>query len=93
MLLDYNLHGDTSLTVIITCLKKTFYYNFCVRVTAHPLGAPNVLKEKDLHDNHPLLRFLIDALNLYEVFPEPHINTYQLESLEELLEYLYLKFY
>ena len=83
---------DTSLSVIITCLKWIFKYDFCVRVTAYPLGAPNESKRIDLDDHHPLLRSLTDALILYEVFPEPHLNS-QPEILEELIEYLHFKFY
>ena len=55
---------DTRLTVIITCLKWTFNYDFWVRVTAYPLGAPNATKQIDLDDDHPLLRSLTDALTL-----------------------------
>ena len=62
----------TNLTVIITCLKRTFNFEFCVRVTAYQLGAPNISKQIDLDDHHPLLRSLTDALRLYEAFPEPH---------------------
>ena len=32
-----------------------------------------------------MLRSLSDALNLYEAFPEPHLNSHQLELLEELI--------
>ena len=84
---------DTSLTVIITCLKWTFNFDLCVRVTAYPLGSPNASKQMDLDDHHPLLRSLTDALNLYEAFPEPHLNPCQIEILEELMEYLHFKFY
>ena len=35
---------DTNLTVIITCLKWTFSFEFCVRVVAYQLGAPNIPK-------------------------------------------------
>ena len=82
----------TNLTVIITCLKWTFNFEFCVRVTAYPLGAPNFSKQLDLDDHHPLLRSLTDALHLYEAFPEPHLNSHLLENLEELMEYLHFKF-
>ena len=82
---------DTNLIVIITCLKWSSNYEFCVRVTAYPLGAPNISKHLDLDDHHPLLRSLTDALNLYEAFPEPHLNSHQLECLEELKEYLPFK--
>ena len=84
---------DMSLTVIITCLKWTSNYDFCVRVTAYPLGAQNnVSKQVDLDEHHPLLKFVTDALNSYEVFPELHLNLYQLQILEELKDYLDLKF-
>ena len=83
---------DTNLTVIITCLKWTFNYEFCVRVTAYPLETPNSFQQIDLDDHHPLLRSLTDALNLYKAFPEPQLNSHQLENLEELMEYLHFKF-
>ena len=82
---------DTKLTIIITCLKWTFNYEFCVRVTDYPLGAPNFPKQIELDDHHPLLRSLTDSLNLYEAFPEPHLNSPQLEILKELMEYLHFK--
>ena len=83
---------DETLTVIITCLKWTFNYDFWIRVTVHPEGNSEISKQIDLDDHHPLLKSLSDALNLYEDFPEPHLNSFQLEILEELIEYLYLKF-
>ena len=86
----YSQH--TNQTVIITCLKWTFSFEFCVRVTAYPLGSPNISKQIDLYDHHPLLRSLTDALHLYEVFPEPHLNSHQLENLEELMEYLHFTY-
>ena len=79
---------DTNLTVIITCLKWTFNFHFFVQVTAYPLGAPNISKQIDLDNHHPLLRSLTDALHLYETFLEPHLKSHQLEILEELKEYL-----
>ena len=36
------------------------------------MGAPNISKQIDLDDHHPLLRSLTDALHFYEAFPEPH---------------------
>ena len=83
--------GD-SLTIIITCLKRTYDYDFSVQVKAHPQATPNVSKHLELNDCHPLLRSLTHALNLYELFPEPHSKTHQLDVLEDLLEYLDLKF-
>ena len=83
---------DTNQTVIITCLKWTFNIEFCVRVTAYQLGAPNFSKQIDLDDHHLLPRSLTDALHLYEAFREPHIISHQLENLEELMEYLHFNF-
>ena len=54
---------DKSLTVVITCLKWTSMYDFCVQATAYLLEAPNISKQSDLDDHHPLLRFFTDALN------------------------------
>ena len=84
---------DTSLTVIITCLKWTFNNDFCVRVTAYPLGVPNATKQIDLDDHHPLLSSLTDTLNLYEVSPQPHLNSHDIEFLEEPIDYLHFRFY
>ena len=70
---------NTNQTVIITCLKWTFNFEICSRVTAYQLGAPNISKQIDLDDHHPLLRSLTAALLLYEAFPEPHLNYHQLE--------------
>ena len=83
---------DTNLTVILTCLKWTFNLEFCVRVTAYPLGAANIPKQIDLHNQHPLHRSLTDALQSYEAFPETYSSSNQLEMLEELMEYLHFKF-
>ena len=83
---------DTNLTVFITCLKWTFNFEFCLRVTAYQPGAPNISKQINLDDHHPLLRSLTDTLHLYEAFPEPHLNSHQLASLEALMEYLHFNF-
>ena len=72
--------------------KKDLHFEFCVRVTAYQLRAPNISKQIDLDDHHPLLRSLTDALHLYEAFPEPHLNSHQLEHLDELMEYLHFNF-
>ena len=82
---------NTNLTVIITCLKWIFKYEFCVRVTAYPLGTPNISKQVHLDDHHPLLRSVTDALHFYEAFPDPHSNSHPLENLEKLMEYLHFK--
>ena len=83
---------DTNLTVIITCLKWTFNLEFCVRVTAYQFGTPNISKQTDIDDHHPLLRSLTDTLQLYEASPQPHLNSHQLENLEKLMEYLHFLF-
>ena len=83
---------DGTLTVIITCLKWTFNYDFWVRVTVHPEGNSDLSKQVDLKDYHPLLKSLSDALNLYEACLELHLNPFQLGILGELIEYPYLKF-
>ena len=81
----------TNLTVTITCLNWTFNIEFCVRATAYQLGAPKINEQIDLDDRHLLLRALIDALHLYEAFTEPHLNSHQLEILEDLMEHLHFK--
>ena len=84
---------DESLTVTITYLKWTFNYDFRLRVTAHPQGAPIVSKQINLGDHHPRRRSLTDALNLHEAFPEPHLKPHQIDILEELIEVLDLNYY
>ena len=83
---------DASQAVITTCLNWTLNYEFCLRVTAYPLGAPNVTEQRDLDDQLPLPRSLTDALHLYGAILESHLKFHQLEILEELLEYLHYKF-
>ena len=83
---------DESLTVMMTCLKWTFNYDFCVRVTAHPQAALNISHQIDIDDHHPLLRSIPDALNLNDAFPQPHLKNHQLDFLGFLIEYLDLKF-
>ena len=51
---------------------------------------PLIIRNKDAY--HLLLRSLADALNLYGASPEPHLNTHQLDILQDLTEYLDLKF-
>ena len=85
-------YKDESLTVTITCLKRTFKYEFCLGVINHPQEAPNVSKRIDLKDHHALLGAFIDALNSHEKFFETHLKTHQLDILKELMEYLDLKF-
>ena len=83
---------DETLTVIITCLKWTFNYDFWIRVRVHPERKSEISKQIDLDDQHSLLKSLSDALSLYEAFREPHLNSFQLQILDELIDYLNLKF-
>ena len=80
--------GNESLTVVIKCKKWTFNYDFWIRVTAHPEGKPNISKQIDINKNSPLLESLSEVLDEYEDFPEPHINSFQLHILGELLDSL-----
>ena len=81
--------GNETLTVIITCLKWTFNYDFWIRVTAHPEGNPNISEQIDIIQHNPLLVSLSEALDGYEGFLEPHLKSYQLHILGELLDSLF----
>ena len=78
--------ANGTLTVVITCLKRTFNYDFWIRVTAHPEGNPHISKQIDINKHIPLLESLSESLDEYEDFPEPHLNSYQLHILGELLD-------
>ena len=80
--------GTETLTVVITCIKWTFNYDLWIRVTAHPERNPNISKQIDINKNNPLLESSSEVLDEYEDFPEPHINSYQLHNLGELLDSL-----
>ena len=79
---------NETLLVTITCLKWTFNYDFWIRVVAHPEGNPNISKQTGINEYNPLLESLSVAPDDYEGFPEPHLNSYQLHILEELLDSL-----
>ena len=81
--------GNGTLTVVITCLKWTFSYDFWIKVTAHPEGNTNISKQIDIIKHNPVLVSLSEVLDDYEDFPEPHINSYQLHILGELLDSLF----
>ena len=78
-----------TLTVVITSLKRTFNYDFWIRVTAHPEKNPNISKQVDILQYNPLLVFLTETLDDYEKFPETHLNSYQLHTLGEILDSLF----
>ena len=46
---------NETLTVVITCLKWTFNYDFWIRVTAHTEGNPSISKQIDINEHNPLL--------------------------------------
>ena len=71
-----------------SCLKWTFNYYFWIRVTAHPEEKPNISKQLDITEQHPLFASLAEALNNYEDFPEPHLNSCQLHILGGLIDSL-----
>ena len=81
--------GDETLATIITSLEWTFNYDFWIRMTAHPEENPNKLKRININKHHPLLESLSEALNDYVDFPEPHLNSHQLHTLGELLDFLF----
>ena len=83
---------NETLPVVITWLKWTITYDFWIRVTAHPKGKPNISKQIDINQHHLILASLSEALNDYEDFPEPHLNSYQLHTLGELLDSLFRRY-
>ena len=80
--------ANETLTVVITFLKWTFEYDFWIRVTAHPEENPHISKQIGINKHNPLLESLSEALDEYEDFHEPHLNSYQLHILGELLDSL-----
>ena len=77
---------NETLTVVITCLKWTFNYDFWIRVTAHPEGNPYISKQTDNNKHNPLFEPLSKDLDEYEDCPEAHLNSDQLHILGELLD-------
>ena len=81
--------GNEPLTVVIPCFRWTFNYGFWIRVTANPEGNPNISKQIDINKHNPSLESLSEALDENEDFPEPHLSSYQLHILGELLYSLF----
>ena len=69
--------------------EMTFNYDFWIRVTAHPEGNPTISKQININKYNPLLVSLSEVLDNYEDFPEPHLSSYQLHILGELLDTLF----
>ena len=80
---------NETLTVVITCLKWTLNFDFWIRVTAHPEGNQKISKQIDINKHNPAIVSLSEALDDYENFPEPHLNSYQLHIFGELLDSLF----
>ena len=81
--------GNETLTVVITCIKWTFNYDFWIRVTAHPEGNPTIPKQININKHNSLLVSLLEVLDNYKDLPEVHLNPYQLHILGELLDTLF----
>ena len=47
---------------------------------------------KDINQHHPLLASISEALNEYQDFLEPHLKSYQLQCLGELLDFLFSRY-
>ena len=58
-------------------------------MTAHPEGNPTISKQININKYNPLLVSLSEVLDNYEDFPEPHLSSYQLHILGELLDTLF----
>ena len=56
---------------------------------AHLEGNPSISKQIGIIRHNQLLVPLSEALENYEDFPEPHLNSYQLHILGELLDSLF----
>ena len=64
------LSENKTLTVVFTCVERSFNYDFWITVPAHPEGETNIPKQIDINKHQPLLVSLSEALNDYEDFPE-----------------------
>ena len=84
-----NTCEDGTLGFITTSLEWTFNYNFWIRAAAHPEEDPNVSKQVNIKKRHSSLESLSGAPNEYVKFPEPHLNSHQLDILGELLDFLF----
>ena len=84
--------NNENLSVIITCLKWTFNYDFWIRVTINPERNPQVSKQVDLWEYSPLLESLSEALPKIHDFPEPLLNYYPFHVFGQLLDYFDSKF-
>ena len=80
--------NDENLSVIITCLKWIFNYDFWIGTTVYPVENPQISKQVDIWEHSPLLESLSEALFKYYEFPEPHLNFYQLQYFGEVIDYL-----
>ena len=82
-----------TLKFIITSLEWTFNSDLWMRVTAHSEGNPNLTKQINIDNYHALLESQSEGLNDYVTFPEPHLDSFQLHILGELLHFFFLRRY
>ena len=80
---------NETLTVVITCLKWTFTYDFWIRVTAYPERNPSISKQININKNNLVIEYVSEALNDYEDFPEPLINSHLLPFPGKLPDFLF----
>ena len=80
---------DGTLALIITSLERTFNFDFLIKMTAHSEENPKISKQINIDKHHPLLESLSEALKDYVKLLEPHLNSFQLHILGELLDFLF----
>ena len=80
---------DGTLEFIITSLEWTFNHDFWIGVTVHSEENPNISKQINIDNHHPLLESLSEALNDYVKLPELHLDFLQLHIIGELLDFLF----
>ena len=86
--------NNESFAIVIIYLKRTFNYDFWIRVETHPQGNPKNPKASqllDIDELRPLIESLATTLLDYYEFPEPHLNEFQLYVYGELMDHLSYK--
>ena len=73
--------NNESITVNVTYLKWTFSYDFWIRVEIYLQENPIASQLLHKDEPHPLFKSLATALLSYYIFPEPHLNEFQLHSI------------
>ena len=83
--------SNESVAVNITYLKRTFNYDFWIRVEIHPQGNPKASQLLDIDEFRPLFKSVATALLNYYEFPELHLSEFQLHVYGELVDHLSYK--